>query len=132
MKLTRLIGTALWIAVGVAVSSSFGARWGKIGYAGGFLVGALGAFLLTWWGLLTLHVLLKPWPECRRKKCHTFRDYVWKRGSIYGREKGSQYRYRCKCGDEYLRRGRRFLKVSEDGSVHPFKIYQKGAWMDDT
>lgn len=131
LTLPRLLGTAVWIACGVILSSLLGRAWGIFGYAVGFLAGFSGAFLLTWLILVTLSVLLKPWPECQRGKCRTFRGYVWKRGSIYGWEKGGIFRYRCKCGDEYVRKGDRFLQVLSDGTMHPYKRYERGKWVDD-
>ncbi len=96
------------------------------------MAGFAGAYLLSWAALLTLNVLLKPWPECRQGRCRSFRDYVWMRGTVFGWEKGGRFRYRCKCGDEYLRDGRKFLRVLGDGTTRGYKRYECGVgWMDD-
>ena len=131
MTLPRLILTAVWIASGIILSSLVGKAWGAIGYVLGFLAGIAIAFLLTWITILTRNVLLVPFPICRRGKCQTFRDYVWKRGTIYGREKGGIYRYRCRCGDEYIRDGNRFIEVLSDGTMRRYKKYQRGHWLDE-
>jgi hypothetical protein len=102
------------------------------GHVLGFLAGFSGAFLLTWLVVLTRNLLLMPFPECRRGKCHTYRDYVWRRGTLYGWEKGGLFRYRCKCGDEYVRDGNKFLQVLSDGTTHSYKKYERGKkWVDD-
>jgi len=131
LTLPRFVGTAIWIACGVVLSSRFGKAWGTSGYVFGFLAGFSAAFLLTWLILVTRNLLLMPFPECRRGKCRTFRDYVWKRGTIYGWEKGGIFRYRCKCGDEYVRDGDRFMEVLSDGTTRPYKKYQGGKWVDE-
>ena len=132
MTIPRLIVTAIWIASGVVLSSVLGKPWGLVGHVLGFLSGISIAILITWIIVLSRNLLLKPFPVCRSGKCHTFRDYVWKRGTIYGWEKGGIFRYRCKCGDEYVRDGNRFLHVLGDGTTQPYKKYQCGKWVDDT
>lgn len=132
VTLPRFLVTTGWIASGVALGTFVGKKWGAIGYISGFALGTYGAFCLTWLVLVTRNVLLRPFPVCRQGKCRTFREYVWKRGSIYGWEKGGIFRYRCRCGDEYLRVGKRFLQVLDDGATRPYKKYQRGGkWVDD-
>lgn len=132
LTLPRLFGTAIWIACGVISSSALGKTWGALGYIFGFLAGFLSASILTWFILVIRNLLLLPFPVCRRGKCHTFRDYVWKRGSLYGWEKGGVFRYRCRCGDEYFRDGNRFLQVLSDGTTQPYKKDEGGnKWVDD-
>jgi hypothetical protein len=131
MTVPRLIVTTLWIAAGAILSSVFGRTWGTFGYVLGFLIGACGAFLLTWLIVLSRNLLLKPFPECRNGKCRSYRDYTWRKGTIYGREKGGIFRYRCKCGDEYIREGNRFLQVLSDGTTRPYKKYEGKKWTND-
>ena len=131
LTLPRLLVTAIWIASGVAISSLLGRIWGTSGYVLGFLAGILSAFILTWLTVLSRNVLLLPFPICRRGKCQGRRGYVWKRGSIYGREQGGIFRYRCKCGDEYIRDGNRFMEVLSDGTTRPYKRYERGNWVDE-
>lgn len=132
LTLPRLIVTAIWIASGVVLSSLLGRAWGTFGYVFGFLVGVVIVILLTWIIILSRNLLLMPFPVCRSGKCRTFRDYTWKRGTLYGREKGGIFRYRCRCGDEYIRDGRRFLQVLSDGTTRPYKKYEGGnQWVDD-
>lgn len=124
--------TTIWIVSGVVVSRIFEKCFGNIGYPLGFLAGFSTAFLLTWLVLVSKYLLLKPFPECRRGKCRTFRGYIWKRGTIYGREKGGEFRYRCRCGDEYVRSGCRFLLVLKDGTLLPYKRHESGkTWVDE-
>lgn len=131
LTLPRLIVTVTWMASGVVLCSLLGRKWGGAGCVLGFLTGISGAFLLTWLLLASRNLLLMPFPKCRRGKCQSYRDYVWKRGTIFGWETGGRYRYRCKCGDEYLRDGNRFQQVMSDGTTVSYKKYQRGQWVDD-
>lgn len=132
MTLPRLIVTAIWMACGVVLSSRLGRIWGTFGYVCGFLAGFVIVSCVTWAIVLSRNLLLMPFPACRHGKCRTFRDYVWKRGTIYGWEKGGIFRYRCRCGDEYIRDGNRFLEVLSDGTTRPYKKHQRGnKWVDD-
>jgi hypothetical protein len=132
MTVPRLLVTAIWIAGGVVLSSALGRAWGGFGYALGFLAGIVSLFLLTWMVVLSRNLLLMPFPVCRRGKCHSYRDYVWKRGTLYGWEKGGIFRYHCRCGDQYVRNGDRFLEIQSDGTLRPYKRYECGnKWVDD-
>lgn len=133
LTVPRLIGTSIWIACGVMSSFLLGHVFGAFGYVLGFLVAVVAGFLLTWLVLVTLNVWLNSRPDCRRGKCRTFRDYVWKRGTVYGRERDGTFRYRCRCGDEYVRDGRRLLELLKDGTTRPYKRYKgRGRWVSDT
>lgn len=103
------------------------------GYLVGFPLGFFAAIFVTWAALIGRIALLYPFPLCRMGQCQGFGQYVWMRGTIYGYEGSGTYRYRCKCGDEYVRRGRKFMYVPIDGSEVPYKKvvgFQK--WADDT
>lgn len=56
---------------------------------------------------------------------------MWRKGTIYGREKDGSYKYRCKCGDHFLRDGKRFMQVLDNGKLRPYKLYEQGKWVND-
>lgn len=132
MTLPRLLVTTSWIGCGALLAKDMGTAWGPVGYCFGFALGFIGAFVLTWAFLLGRFLLFFPFPSCQRGKCNRVADYVWKKGSIYGYEKGGIYRYKCRCNDEYIRRGKRFLEVLPDGTARPYKrLIGFRKWADD-
>src|ERR1700753_87242 len=126
MTFPRLIVTTMWIASGVTLGFLFENKWGPMPRFFGFLTGILGTFLFTWLIILTSNLLLKSFPECRNQKCLNFRDYTWRHGTLYGREHRGAFCYRCKCGDVYIRDGKRFLQILNGHELRPFKKYQNG------
>jgi hypothetical protein len=98
----------------------------------GFPLGFSGAVLATWAILLGRIVLLFPFPICREGKCRGLNGYVWKKGTLYGSKKGGLYRYRCRCGREYVRKGRKFMEVGSEGVAQPYKkLTGFREWTDD-
>ena len=89
--------------------------------------------LLLIWVLTLGNLLLRfPFPPCRQGRCRTIDAYTWIRGRIYGREKWNTYHYWCRCGDEYVREGKRFFQVLPDGTKKPYMMlagFQK--WEND-
>jgi hypothetical protein len=106
--------------------------WGVeywIGYPVGFVV----VFLLAWAVLLGRILLLFPFPSCRHGKCHSIDDYTWNWGSLFGREAWGVYYYKCKCGHQYIREGKRFMEILSDGTKCPYKkLIGFRKWTDDT
>lgn len=54
-------------------------------------------------------------PVCRRGKCSAtdFEQYQFTQEGVI---------YRCRCGDPYLRKGRRFLEILPNGSQRPYMV----------
>lgn len=133
MKLTlpRFLVTTSWIFCGVALGFLLGQSWGVAGFSIGLILGIAIAFLLTWLVLLGRLLVFFPFPPCAHGKCHRFRDFYWRKGTIYGWE-GGVYRYKCRCGDEYIRRGRMWMKVLANDSTQPYKrLIGFRRWADD-
>lgn len=122
----------LWIDSGAWLGLKLH-RWvGFTGYLVGFPLGSFLAIFVTWAVLLGRIALLYPFPLCQMGQCRGFGQYVWMRGTIYGYERGGRYRYRCKCGDEYVRRGKRFMHVLANGTEAPYKkLIGFRKWEDD-
>ena len=132
LTLPRLLVTASWICCGALGALLLKGPWGTIGAVVGFILGISGAFLLTWGFLLGRTLLLFPFPPCRQGRCARYKDFTWKRGTIYGRQSDGTYLYRCKCGDQYLREGRRFVAILSDGTRQPYKkLVAFRTWIDD-
>ena len=121
LTLPRFLGATFWIFCGTELAIFLGKSWSVLGYTVGFLVGSIGAFTLTWAILLGHILLFFPFPTCRQGRCNCIADYVWKKGTIYGWEKGGVYRYRCKCKDQYIRHGKKFMEVLPDGTRRSYK-----------
>lgn len=131
MTLPRLIITGVWIGAGVSLASYCGNSWGAFGYAVGFAVGLGVAITLTWLFFLGRILVFFPFPICRNGKCRSIRDYVWKKGTVYGWE-GGVYQYKCRCGERYVRKRRQFLEVLPDGTIRPYKkLTRFRRWTDD-
>lgn len=90
--------------------------------------------LLLVWGVTIVRLLLViPLPVCRGGTCRTLHDYRWKVGTICGRERWGEYHYQCRCGDRYVRHGRRFMVLSPEGAKHPYKkLIGFRKWIDDS
>jgi hypothetical protein len=65
---------------------------------------------LAWFLLLTRLLIFRPFPVCRKGKCRGIDDYYWQHGRYFGKCTWSFYLYCCRCGDYYLRRGKRFME----------------------
>jgi hypothetical protein len=99
-----------------------------IGYSIGFVI----VFFLSWAILLGHILLFFPFPSCRQRKCHSIDDYTWNIGSFLGREGWGVYSYKCECGNEYVREGKRFMEVLPDGTKRPYKkLIGFRKWADD-
>jgi hypothetical protein len=132
LTVPRLLVTTLWVLCGWALSMALRPFLGAVAYFVGFPLGFSGAVVVTWAVLLGRILLLFPFPTCGRGKCNSIKQYKWRSGTIYGWEKGGRYRYRCRCGREYVRKGRRFMEVGPNGAMLPYKkLVGFREWADD-
>jgi hypothetical protein len=102
--------------------------------------------LLIWAVLLGRLLLFVPFPSCRKGKCHSIDDYSWFHGTFFGKCKWGVYWYSCRCRDQYLRRGKRFMEFIPEpkdspspwvdirkGTTRPYKkLIGFRKWADDT
>ena len=45
---------------------------------------------------------------------------------------GDDFYFVCKCGDRYERLGRRFMQVTDDGKIVPYKVWRPfRGWFPD-
>ena len=121
-SLTRLLLVICWFACAVLLANFLGKSWGIIGYCVGFSVGFVVSSILTWAALLGYVLLFLPFPPCQAGKCRSIDDYEWNVAAIFGRYKWGVYRYTCRCGDKYVRDGKRFMKLLPDGETRPYKM----------
>lgn len=133
----RLTALRFWLvtfyfacAASLAVIVRF--RWGWPGLAAAFPLGiCLGACIVeVLWRLL---VFLRPWPQCRRGNCRQSTDYLYPEGSLYGYDEEAQaWRLKCRCGDQYLFDGKRFMELTKDNRRLPYKrLVGLRKWTDD-
>jgi hypothetical protein len=121
LNLPKLLITTFWIIFAAALGHELHRSWGAVGYIVGFPAGFAGAFMLTWAVIVGRILVLYPFPVCRQGKCRGFRQFAWRLGTIHGWEEWGLHRYRCQCGDQYIRRGRRFNQLLPDGKELPYK-----------
>jgi hypothetical protein len=133
LTLRRLLVLIICVSFGSELGIGLGRRWGLIGLAIGFPLGTFLAvycadFIVVGWYRLFIH-----FPHCRNGKCSQPSDYMWLAGTFYGCEGWRKFRYRCRCGDIYLRKGRHFMEVLPDGTL---RLYKKqigfGKWEDES
>jgi hypothetical protein len=119
------VGAFLWFALRKPLGQPGIRVFGILGFAIGLLITR--AILV---GRLQL---LFPLPSCRQDKCHRFgQDYVWRLGTLFGYESRGIYLYRCRCGDTYIRKGKRFMSLLPDESMRPYKkLVGFRTWVDD-
>jgi hypothetical protein len=102
--------------------------WGP--YIG--IIGAVIAFFVPFLlGRLVLAVndiILDHWPMrpmCENNTCK-WNDYT------VDRIVGHEVEFICKCGKKYLKSGRQFYRIREDGQREPYKVRgKKHRWEDD-
>jgi len=137
LTLPRLIVTVLFMFVSFIMTVLMMDKWGY-GYIGGiigFLLGLLVSYILftvvVWlWRLLFLTL-----PSCKRGQCKSYKDYIWPKGTFFGRTRWGVYHCKCNCGDYYVRDGKRFMEVVSfpDGPLRPYKkLIGFRKWTDDS
>jgi hypothetical protein len=121
-----LCGGLLWLA--------FRTPWGNLGYCAFALVGFIAGLIITRAFLVSRLRLFFPFPLCRQGKCYRFgQDYVWRLGTLFGYETKGIYLYRCRCGDMYIREGKRFISLLPDDTTRPYKkLVGFRKWEDDS
>lgn len=134
--LSGLLLLILWMMCGLAFACFFSVTlgWGLYGGIPGFVFGFLLAIPGTGYLLDYPRMVLYPLPPCRKGKCQGYDQYSIRVGSFNGGEGWNSYYYRCQCEDVYVRRGRRFMEVSRDGTTRPYKRlvgFQTRTWITD-
>ncbi len=133
LNLPKLLVTAFWILCGVVLAVELRHPWGVPGYIVGFSAGFSAALVVTWAAIVARIRILFPFPVCRQGRCRSPKQFSWRRGTIHGWEGWGVYLYRCKCGDRYIRKGRRFLQLVREGEELPYKrLVGFQTWADDS
>jgi len=132
-SLVRQLLLVFWMVCGIEFARLLGGHFGPIGIAIGFPAGILLSSILTWAVWLARVLLFQPFPPCGQQNCRGMGDYSWNLARLFGWEKWGVYRYQCRCGDEYVRIGRQFMRSLPDGTLRPYKrLTGWRTWMDDT
>ena len=65
-------------------------------------------------------------PTCQDEICHSH-EY-----DLPSKTETGQWIFQCQCGHKYVTSGRKFMRLSDDGKTHPFKIRTwYGQWQKD-
>lgn len=124
--LVFLAGVFVAVSVGIPVARRTQSVWLGIGSG----LGATVCLYASCWGLSVLLYRVFPLrPVCRRGRCKS-EDYVWDREDFrrfLSNPKASRHKtvFVCKCGDKYLRYGRRFSELTSDGEVRPYMVHPR-------
>ena len=125
MNLFELIYAIIVITAGLFCAKLIGTHFGIIGWIVGFISGSLSA-VLTLFGFNkfgdALTKRFPPKPNCKTGRCSP-NDY-----KIIGlsNEKDGVI-FQCKCGTRYLKKGKRFMEICDDGNTVPY-MRSKGIW----
>ena len=120
LTLPRLLVTTLWAVCGGLLWLDLRKPWGQPGFYVFSLFGFISGLILTRAFLKGRLQLFFPLPLCRQGKCYRLgQDYVWRLGTLFGYETKGIYLYRCRCGDTYIREGRRFMQLLTNDTLHP-------------
>jgi hypothetical protein len=134
LTLPRLLITTLWALCGALLWFGVRRPWGKPGYYVFSVVGCIAGLTITRALLVGRLRLLFPFPLCQQGKCHRLgQDYVWRLGTLFGYEGKGIYLYKCRCGDLYMREGKRFMELLQDDTRRPYKkLVAFRKWADDS
>ncbi|HEX7640933.1 MAG TPA: hypothetical protein VF472_01865 [Burkholderiaceae bacterium] len=131
MNIVEFIVCLVYVIVGGAIAFWCGAHFGAVGYVIGFLVGSLATVVVlaliaaaVFWLERRISVGVPHYPACRNGCCSAD-DY-----KIAG--VAPQTTLICQCGDEYDKRGKRFVRIGPDGGEIPYLRWKPfGSWVAD-
>jgi len=134
LTVPRLLIAMFWALCGGLLWLAFRTPWGNPGYYVFALVGFIAGLIITRAFLVGRLRLFFPFPLCQQGKCYRFgQDYIWRVGTLFGYETKGIYLYRCRCGDMYIRAGKRFMALLPDDTARPYKkLVGFRKWEDDS
>ena len=134
LTVPRLLIAMFWSLCGGLLWLAIRRPWGKTGYWVFAFFGLAAGLIIIRPVLIGRLRLLFPFPLCRRGKCYRFgQDYVWRLGTLFGYEGKGIYLYGCRCGDMYIREGKRFMALLPDDTTLPYKkLVGFRKWEDDS
>lgn len=115
MNLFELLMFASIIAAGYFCGKWMGVYYGIVGWIIGFILGSSLA-VAAWFALNKLIRLRAKWrpirPICKNGKCpaRVYKLLECKERVVF----------QCRCGTKYLKNGRRFMEMLDDGSTKPY------------
>jgi hypothetical protein len=129
MNIFELGWLIIVVALGLGVAEPAGHRFGIVGYILGFVLGVGGGWAALWVIPMFLDFVdgylrsgIPRRPRCRNGRCVGV-DY----------ELTKTLTWKCKCGDEYVKKGRRFLKLDADRKRLPYlKWVPFRGWVPDS
>ncbi len=129
VTLIELSAFLFLIAIGLFGAKYFGNKFGIIGNIFGFIGGFIIAFLII--GIIAFLGDffiggIPRLPYCENNKCKGPDNYEFET------PKNGTFVNKCKCGNMYIRQGKKFLKIDENGNTTKYLVYIpfKG-WIED-
>jgi hypothetical protein len=134
LTLPRLLIATFWAFCGALLWLKLRKPWGQPGYFLFAVVATVPGLIITRAFLVGRLRLFFPFPLCRQGKCYRMgRDYVWRLGTLFGYETKGIYLYKCRCGDTYIREGKKFMELLPDDTQRPYKkLVSFRKWIDDS
>ena len=134
LTLPRLLISTFWAFCGALLWVALREPWGRLGESLYGILGFTAGVLITRVCLIGRLRLFFPLPLCRQGKCYRLgQDYVWRLGTLFGYEGKGIYLYKCRCGDMYIREGKRFTVLLPDDTTRPYKkLVGFRKWEDDS
>lgn len=105
---------------------------GVLGLGVPMVVGSLFVFAALWAFQLGHILLFYPFPSCRNGTCRSIDDYFWHVPTIYGRMMWGVYLYRCRCGNHYVRCGKKFMEILPNAPRINGAIWKRPILADQT
>lgn len=106
--------------------------WDSPGLYIAMVTSVISVFAMLWTLQLGYILMFLPFPPCRNGTCRGIDDYFWHVPTIYGRMIWGVYLYRCRCGDYYVRCGKKFMEISPDAPRINGAIWKKPILADET
>jgi len=112
------------LALGALLLAAYaGKHWGWPGVLIALPVGFFGLLGLLYVVFLALLHLERGWlPECESGRCRG--DAATGTGDYDIVPDEDEWFYRCPCGHEYVKVGRRFMRRLPDGTLEPYMIWK--------
>jgi len=107
------------IVIALAVGVKWGYGWSLLALPLSFF-GFIGALLLI--GMVAVLIERGWFPRCHNGVCTG--DWRTMFGDYELAQFGDNFGFRCKCGFEYMKEGRRFMRRRPDGSLEPYMVWK--------
>jgi hypothetical protein len=119
-SLFRLWLVVVWCSLGGLLAATINRRSGLSAGLLGFFLGVFVGAVTSWCALSAFMLAFTSFPRCTRGNCDQRSHFGWHPWLLFGRIRRGVYVYHCRCGDTYVRVGRRFMLRLGD-EIRPYK-----------